>query len=186
MQRRLLFLHPKHAVSHAGAWDGDVFRITRRKRSRTGLYFKKERKCVLTITRVDGGLEIAQGGSPFTFVLGPAVMFCHDARISARVDSGWERCWWFCSATERQETHLMIVCQVWPEWAAMLAGAVRDGLASVAMLEELPRLRAAERGLCPSCGYDLRGGIPVCGLARCPECGRASIAAWCDRVEWMV
>lgn len=48
-------------------------------------------------------------------------------------------------------------------WAAVWAFALEAPGAVRAFLRR-------RRGACPSCGYDLRAG----GLARCPECGRAS------------
>ena len=56
-----------------------------------------------------------------------------------------------------------------PHWAVTLplAAAVGWGL----WLGRRPARRAT-RGLCPSCGYDLRGSTE-----RCPECGAAARAA---------
>ncbi len=37
----------------------------------------------------------------------------------------------------------------------------------------LRRWRRRKRGLCPACGYDLRGRPPNSGSQACPECGKA-------------
>jgi hypothetical protein len=51
----------------------------------------------------------------------------------------------------------------------LLACAVLALLFSVALLVIAVLIRPARKGVCPKCGYDLRGQVP--GAARCPECG---------------
>jgi hypothetical protein len=53
-----------------------------------------------------------------------------------------------------------------PYWAPLFAGAVLPLIVLRRAAREHRRRRAARRGICPTCGYDLRATPD-----RCPECG---------------
>jgi hypothetical protein len=79
-----------------------------------------------------------------------------------------------------------------PMWFLMLV----PGLIALSAINDLRKLAIAPRrsraGLCPTCGYDLRGGD---GKDRCPECGEVppvlretdmTVLGRVNRVYWLV
>jgi hypothetical protein len=55
----------------------------------------------------------------------------------------------------------------------LLAGACLYSLGrNAARIPTLTRRGKLRRGICPGCGYDLRGAAGGAGATRCPECGR--------------
>ena len=59
-----------------------------------------------------------------------------------------------------------------PHWLPCLVTAIPPAMACMRLVRGRRRRRRARRGLCPSCGYDLRAT-----RGRCPECGTVSAGA---------
>jgi hypothetical protein len=70
----------------------------------------------------------------------------------------------FASKDTPYDVDLLIV----PIWSLVAATATLPAAAAIQSFRRSTRRRRARRGLCPTCGYDLRA-TPQ----RCPECGTA-------------
>jgi len=94
----------------------------------------------------------------------PSLMTLSDPALVDDAGSDWDRFRhrWFVWAGEGLGLgqSQLLVC---PDWALIVVGAIVPGTRFV---NRRIRRRRRSRGLCPSCGYDLRA-TP----GRCPECG---------------
>jgi hypothetical protein len=87
------------------------------------------------------------------------------AHFDSRSQGAWR--WWFesRSANTLGVKYWLVIVPLWPAFLITAAGA--------AGLWRLDRwAAAANKGRCPSCGYDLRG---LASGAACPECGAAAV-----------
>jgi hypothetical protein len=117
-----------------------------------------------TSTGDDYGLKYERGGpAPAAMELMTILMLCSDRTATTIY---WERGGFAWS--QRRSSRDLIVTGVAPFWSVALATAAPPVGWSMLRLGSLVRRRRRlkTRGLCPTCGYDLRATPD-----RCPECG---------------
>ena len=123
---------------------------------------------------VELGWYYVPGQSSSGFYTAPGRTLAYDNYLRVEASEGWWRREWFTfghrpviSADVPGTTFFIAIV---PHWSiTLLSAAVALPSARKVFRDLLTRRRAA-RGLCSSCGYDLRGTPD-----RCPECGALTV-----------